>query len=99
MKKRETVFREKVRRKLKTLKNTWFTSVQQKSISGTPDIIMCVNGKFVALELKTNEGKLSKIQGYNIEQINSSEGYGLVVSPDNFETIFLFLSQISQETL
>lgn len=47
--------------------------------AGTPDIIACVDGIFVGLELKTSQGRLSKIQSYRLDQIKEASGIGVVI--------------------
>ncbi len=83
---------------LKTLKHTWFTSIQQVSIKGTPDILLCANGRFVGLELKTNEGKLSKLQEYNLECIEKAGGMAIVANPSTWDGIKTFLTHIDRKT-
>lgn len=64
-------------------------TIQQVSIRGTPDLLICRNGKFVALELKRNEdGVVSKLQQYNIDLIGKAGGYAMVCMPENFDEIF-----------
>ena len=43
--------------------------------SGIPDIIACINGKFLGLEIKKPGGIVSKLQNINIENIKKSKGY------------------------
>lgn len=84
----ETVFRAgKVIPFLKTLKRTAFFPIQQKSIRGTPDFLLCCMGRFVALELKINTGKLDALQLYNMEWVKRTNGVGLVARPDNWELV------------
>lgn len=47
--------------------------------NGCPDVICCLNGKFIALEVKADKGIVSKLQEYHIEQINKSGGVAAVV--------------------
>ena len=47
--------------------------------SGTPDVICCLEGKFIALEVKTQKGRVSELQKHHIEQINNSGGLAAVV--------------------
>jgi hypothetical protein len=47
--------------------------------SGLPDIICCVGGKFVGLEVKTPDGKLSKLQEVALAKINAAGGLAMVV--------------------
>ena len=53
--------------------------------SGIPDLLMCVNGIFIAAELKSSVGKPTDLQRKNIEMINRGGGIGLVVYPEGFE--------------
>jgi hypothetical protein len=84
----ETKFRQnKVIPFLKRLKKTTFFPIQQSSISGTPDFLVCVNGTFVALELKSEFGELSKLQAYQLWRILNSGGVTMVAKPSNWDDI------------
>ena len=48
--------------------------------AGIPDIICCYKGKFVAFEVKTPSGKLSKLQEITIEKIRASKGLAYKVT-------------------
>ncbi len=72
---------------LKTLKNCCYFTIQQASISGTPDMMVCINGVFFALEIKSERGKPSPLQTYNLAQINRCGGVGLLVYPENWNDI------------
>ncbi len=52
---------------------------------GTPDIIACVNGYFVAVEVKATNGRPSELQKYHIQQIKDAGGFGVILYPDEFE--------------
>ena len=52
---------------------------------GVPDILACVNGCFVAIEVKAPNGKASELQKYNIAQINKNSGFAIVLYPKDFE--------------
>ena len=49
-------------------------------VSGLPDIICCYKGKFMAFEVKTPQGKLSKLQEIAIKRINESGGMAFKVT-------------------
>jgi len=53
--------------------------------AGIPDLLCCVNGRFVALELKTEKGTATVLQKYNIFQIQEAGGYARVLRPSEFE--------------
>lgn len=42
--------------------------------AGIPDIICCYKGQFVAFEVKTEKGKLSKLQEITIHRIKDAKG-------------------------
>lgn len=42
--------------------------------AGLPDIICCIGGRFVAFEVKTESGKLTKLQETTIRKIKDSKG-------------------------
>lgn len=53
--------------------------------SGVPDLLICVNGKFVAVELKATKGKPSMLQLINLEQIKKSGGISMILYPNDFD--------------
>jgi len=50
------------------------------SKAGVPDILACIGGKFVGIEVKTpkTSTNVSPLQQYNLEQIHKAGGYSLV---------------------
>lgn len=65
----------------------WFTKIWGGGFqrAGIPDLLACVNGRFVAVELKSSTGRPTELQKWNIEKIQESGGIGLVLYPDQFE--------------
>jgi hypothetical protein len=53
--------------------------------SGIPDLVCCVCGAFVGVELKAEGGRVSALQEYNLKKIADSGGMSFVVYPDDFE--------------
>lgn len=53
---------------------------------GIPDILANVNGYFVAVEVKASNGKPSELQKYNVNKINKSNGFAVILYPEQFET-------------
>lgn len=64
---------------------------------GIPDILACVKGHFVGIEVKTDIGKLSKMQEYQGEKICQSGGYWLCVRPSTFEDFKCIIEKIMEE--
>lgn len=65
----------------------WYTKIwgggYQKS--GIPDILCCVNGVFVAIEVKASNGRPSELQKLNVKRINKSGGIAVFLYPEGFE--------------
>lgn len=93
----ETAFRNnKVNPFLKRLKISWSTSIQQLSIRGIPDKILCVRGKFAVMELKKAGGKPTELQLQNLYLIDKAGGIAIVASPDNWEEVKTFLTKLAE---
>lgn len=86
-----------MRKHLKQIPGLWFFKASERTLAGIPDFIICVNGIFVALELKRDDkSKATKLQEYTLEQINKVGGLGLVVRPDNFDKVMEVLKTIAK---
>ena len=48
--------------------------------AGLPDIICCIGGRFVAFEVKTPSGKLTKLQETTIRKIRAAKGEAFKVT-------------------
>ncbi len=81
----EKQFETKVKKFLKS-HDIWFIKIWGGGFqrAGIPDIIACINGKFVAIELKGPTGKPTPLQEYNIARINECNGIGLILYPHQF---------------
>ena len=95
-KKPETIFIENVDKLLVHTfgKGIWLENIQQVSKSGTPDRLLCINGFFVALEVKTDEGAPSKIQLLKLAKIKRAGGLAYIVTPSNWLLIIEELAEI-----
>ena len=96
----ETRFKEVVLRELRQLPRTWVVKIQQVSINGTPDILACVNGVFVALELKrAKDAYLSELQRYELMRIKAANGVGFVTYPANWRRIYAKLAKLALRSI
>lgn len=80
----ESKLQKRVLQYLKT-NGIYAIKVIQATKTGIPDIICCLNGKFVAIELKSPKNNADKLQEYNIKQIQESGG--IAFCSDNYEEI------------
>lgn len=55
--------------------------------SGVPDIVACIDGRFVGIECKAGKGKLTDIQTYNLQEIERCGGIALVINEENVDNL------------
>lgn len=61
----------------------WF-KIEQSAKHGDPDQVGCVDGMFVGIEWKTEIGRLSPLQRWKLNQINTAGGLGLCLDNVNW---------------
>lgn len=74
---------------LKELKRSggqvWWIKVSQMYGSGAPDVLMCVKGRFLAAELKSEKGVATDLQEKNLKEIGEAGGsHAIIRSEDEF---------------
>ena len=83
---KEKPFEKQVRKFLKSedcyCRKIWGGGYQT---AGLPDLIICCNGYFIAVEVKSDNGEPTELQLHNIEEIKQAGGIGIVLYPKNFE--------------
>jgi hypothetical protein len=58
-------------------------------VSGVPDFLVCLKGRFIGVECKAGKGKPTALQLKNLAEIEASGGISVIVNEDNlaqFET-------------
>ena len=53
--------------------------------AGIPDLLVCCNGYFVAVEVKAQNGKPSPLQIHNLKKIDEAGGIGILLYPKDFD--------------
>lgn len=91
----ETVFKERVLKRLNKIRTAFPEKIQQVGKIGTPDILMCMSGLFVAIETKTDRGRLSAIQEYKLSKVTKCGGIAIVMTPKNFEKYCEILEELA----
>ena len=71
-----------IMRYLKTVPHTfcWKEHGGMYGTAGLPDIICCIGSRFIAFEVKTPTGKLSKLQEIMIRNIRAAKGEAFMVT-------------------
>ena len=64
---------------------------------GIPDILACINGYFVGIEVKAQTGKPSEIQLYNVKKINDAGGFAFVLYPSKFNEFKEFIDALAND--
>lgn len=96
-KKPETLFKERIVPQLNSIPKSWWFKTQMLSLLGIPDIIGCVNGRFVAIELKKSaKDKPSALQQYVLKTIRKAGGYAKSASPENWKKIKREIENLGQ---
>jgi len=57
----------------------WKEHIGMYGTAGIPDVICCLDGRFFAFEVKTPEGRLTKLQENTIQRIKDAGGHAFVV--------------------
>lgn len=84
MKQAETRFKEWMLEELRKDRESWWVKTQQVSVRGTPDLLGCVSGRFVALELKdARSSHVDALQSWNVAKIQAAGGFARVVSRED----------------
>jgi len=63
--------------------------------SGVPDIVACINGKFVAIECKANGGKPTALQKRNLHQVVAAGGHAFVVDEESTGVLAMMLDSVA----
>lgn len=77
----------------------WFVKFFANSYtkSGIPDVLACVNGYFVGIEVKAQNGKPSELQLYNVRKIREAGGFAMVLYPSGFDTFKEFITELNHD--
>lgn len=94
----EKNFENRVKKFLKE-QGCWFIKYWgggQFTKSGIPDLLICCNGHFLAVELKAPKGKPSELQKYTIGKIKEAGGIAIVLYPDGFAEFKQLIAELAK---
>jgi len=63
--------------------------------SGVPDIIMCVNGHFLAVECKAGFNKPTALQERELDNIRRARGIAVVINENNIDLLETILKELN----
>lgn len=95
----EKLYENKIKKFLES-EGAWFVKffANRMTKEGIPDILACVNGYFVGIEVKAQNGRPSPLQMYHCEQIRKAGGFAFVVYPTGWEQLKKFISDLKKDT-
>ena len=82
----EKIFENKIKKFLDEEK-CWYVKFFANAYTkkGIPDLLCCVNGYFLAIEVKAENGNATDLQKWNISKIRHCGGLSFILKPSQFE--------------
>ena len=65
--------------------------------SGVPDVLACINGYFIGIEVKAQNGRISALQMHHIDLIRKAGGFAFVLYPSGFDRFKQFVAELKQD--
>lgn len=95
----EKTFENKIKKYIEG-QGGWFVKffANRMTKEGIPDILACIGGYFVGIEVKAQNGKPSELQIYHCNKIRKAGGFAFVVYPSGFEQFKQFVSDLKKDT-
>lgn len=94
----EKTFENKIKKFLDE-NNCWYVKFFANGYTkkGVPDLLCCVNGYFLAIEVKAENGKATDLQKWNIEKIRFCGGKAFILRPSQFESFCELVKVLKNE--
>lgn len=93
----EKALQARVQKDLKKLTTCYFEKLADRSKNGLPDFFVCIDGHFIALELKRDESfDATPLQREILSRIAGAGGRTWVVNPQNWAQIYQILTKLSE---
>jgi hypothetical protein len=94
---KEADFKKKVMKDLKNLPSSWWFVKEALAIRGIPDVIGCLNGRLIALELK-RDSQAAKgghvLQRRVLSLIRRAGGIGELIHPEIWDSFYARLKNL-----
>lgn len=66
--------------------------------SGVPDVVACMNGRFLAIECKAGGNKPTALQEREIKAIRAAGGVAIVVDENSIATVHTYVDMLKEQT-
>lgn len=79
--------------------NCWYVKYFANGYTkkGIPDLLCCVNGFFLAIEVKAEKGVASDLQKWHVEKIRFAGGLSFILKPSQFENFKELVKALKNE--
>lgn len=67
--------------------------------SGVPDVVACVDGRFLAIECKAGKNKITALQAREIQSIRAADGVAVVVNEENWDMLPELIRKLKMGTV
>lgn len=94
----ETIFKRKVLKDLKKLPRCYVLKTQERSRRGVLDLILCLSGLYVSIELKIPGEKPEPLQDVNIRRVKNAGGIAFWTDPEQWPAHLKLLGELAQQT-
>ena len=97
----EKLFENKIKKFLEE-QNCWYLKYwagSQFTKNGVPDLLICCNSRFIAVEVKAENGKVAELQKWNIRKIQEAGGIAMVLYPHQFEEFKKLILDVKNKVL
>lgn len=80
-------------------KGAWFVKffANAYTSSGIPDILCCINGRFIGIEVKQETGKPSLLQKVHLKRIGEAGGIGILAYPSGYQKLKELIDNLSED--
>lgn len=92
-------FKETVLKDLRLIPGLYFLKTQEMSRRGVPDLLICYKGQFVAIELKIEGEKPTKLQALKLDEIKVAGGLAFYTTPSNWKSDLANLVHFFEQTV
>lgn len=94
----EKHFEKKIKAYLQN-EDAWFVKFFANSFTkkGIPDVLACVDGYFIGIEVKAENGHPTELQIYHCEKIRKAGGFAFILYPTGFDKFKEFIENLKKE--
>lgn len=95
---REKRFELKIRKYIDEL-GGWHVKFMGNAFTkaGTPDLLCCIGSRFVAIEVKAQNGKPSELQIHALDAVHNAGGFAILAYPDMWQELKTLLEAIAED--